>query len=189
MHIMLDLETLSTRPNASIISIGAVAFSIDKIESEAVLRSPERAFYRVIDTSDWVLPGFHVSGETIGWWLMQNTAAQGALTGVNSVRLPTALFNFSDFIKRQAVVDGLWGNGAGFDNAILRHAYAQLALPDPVPFWMDRCYRTVSAMASMADQYRPEKGTAHNSLDDAITQAMHLQVLNTRQSADILAKL
>ena len=58
MHIMLDLETMGTRPDAPIIAIGAVAF-----DKEGVHES----FYEVLDLAWAVRDGAVMSPETVIW--------------------------------------------------------------------------------------------------------------------------
>lgn len=66
----------------------------------------------------------------------------------------------------------VWGNGASFDNVILRGAYARNSTPAPWAWWNDRCYRTIKALHREVPMER--LGTHHNALDDAISQALHL---------------
>ena len=70
----------------------------------------------------------------------------------------------------------VWGNGATFDNVIIRSAFKAVGLPVPWSFRNDKCYRTVANLLPKERQPALERsGTAHNALDDAITQAVHLQ--------------
>ena len=66
---MLDLETLSTAPNAAVTAIGAVAFNTNTLELH------DKPFYRVIDLEDAITPGLDVSGSTLNWWIRQSEAA------------------------------------------------------------------------------------------------------------------
>ena len=66
----------------------------------------------------------------------------------------------------------IWGNGAAFDNVILRTAYERLGLKAPWNFWDDRCFRTVKALHPEVEYVK--SGAAHNALDDAKNQALYL---------------
>mgnify|MGYP003807143041 CR=1 FL=1 len=55
--VMLDLETMSTRPNACIVAIGAVEFS----ETEGL----GKTFYEVVDLESSMRRGLHVEGNTL----------------------------------------------------------------------------------------------------------------------------
>lgn len=159
-HIMLDLETVDTRPTAAILSIGAVYFD----ENGAM----HRRYYQAVDVDSCTALGLTSSPSTLEWWGRQNEAARQVFTDPSKVYLIPALFAFAEFVEPGAKV---WGNGAAFDNAILANAYAAAGLALPWKFYNDRCYRTVSAFNPVE---RVQKGTHHNALDDAISQADHL---------------
>jgi hypothetical protein len=69
----------------------------------------------------------------------------------------------------------IWGNGSTFDNVILRSAFAAAGLEYPVRFWADQCYRTKKNEAPGVPMIR--EGQHHKALDDAISQAKHLQAI------------
>jgi hypothetical protein len=61
-----------------------------------------------------------------------------------------------------------------FDNVILRSAFAAAGLEYPVRFWADQCYRTKKNESAVP---LVREGTHHKALDDAISQAKHLQAI------------
>ena len=66
-QIVVDLETLSSRPNSCIISIGAVAFTLqDGITEEFLIN---------VDPVTCKEVGLHISKETIQWWSTQSKEA------------------------------------------------------------------------------------------------------------------
>lgn len=170
-HIMLDLETLGTRPGSVIASIGAVVFDLNGV-------SPRRIFYRRIDITKALAEGFTIGGDTLKWWLQQSPEAQKELYA-EGVSTYEALEAFNDFIGSDNAC--VWGNGASFDNALLSEAYAVCGLPQPWKFWNDRCYRTVKSLHPDMPMTKRE-GTHHNALDDAISQAEHLITLSSFQA-------
>ena len=162
MHVMIDLETMGTRPNAPIIAIGAVTFDANAVYDE---------FYVNIDLESAVSDGHGVvDPKTVLWWMEQSGAARSALRE-NKKKVVTALYEFRDWLKPDEP-EGVWGNGASFDNVILSENYRRLNLTPPWPFWADRCYRTMKNMYPNVEAART--GTHHHALDDARTQAMHL---------------
>lgn len=165
--VMLDLETLGRRPGCSILSIGAVKFSI----ADAVLGS---TFYVNIDPKTCAAAGLTKDPETVAWWQRQSQQAKDALI-VNRVPLRTALEQFSEWLDDCGPLNGrkVWGNGPSFDNAILGHAYMVCGLPQPWPFWGERCFRTIKGMYSTIPMVT-RTGVHHNALDDAIYQAGHI---------------
>jgi|LauGreDrversion4_2_1035121.scaffolds.fasta_scaffold15966_1 hypothetical protein len=173
MHIMIDLETMGTRPDAPIIAIGAVSFDVD---TDWVWRT----FYVNIDLQSAVSAGAKIDPSTVMWWMKQSDEARAALTASKPVGITTALDQFDEWVAvvsggKDAVdlmVDGVWGNGVSFDNTLLSETYKRLGRTPPWPFWKDRCYRTVKSMFQNVPMER--SGTHHNALDDARTQAQHL---------------
>lgn len=159
-QIMLDLETLGTEPGSVILSIGAVKFGEGKILSE---------FYANINASSCQTLGLKIDAATVMWWMMQSDEARKAIT-TGSKHISDALTQFSEWVgDAEAEV---WGNGAGFDNTLLRSAYSAHQLTPPWKFTNDRCYRTVKNLHPEIKMER--KGTHHNALDDARSQAVHL---------------
>lgn len=169
-HVMVDLETVGTGPNALIISIGAVKFDPLKLED------PTDSFHVGIDLSS--LPttayGFDIEPGTVGWWLHPERAAgRAALNEVAKTDIGSALDGFALWLGAGA--HRIWGNGASFDNVILRNAYDKLGLEAPWAFWNDRCYRTFK---NLAKELKLERiGAHHSALDDALSQAAHLQAI------------
>mgnify|MGYP003655046633 CR=1 FL=1 len=161
-NIMVDLETMSTQPNAAIVAIGAVKFG-------AKGRGEE--FYKTIDLDSSVKAGGHIDPKTIIWWMGQSAEAHKAITGDN-VSLFVALQEFSKFVGAKKEVK-IWGNGAAFDNIVLGCAYDSVNLTRPWNFWNDRCYRTIKNMFSNGIEF-VEPEIKHHALDDAIAQADHL---------------
>jgi hypothetical protein len=164
-HIMVDLETLSTRYNAAILAIGAVKFS------------PERRcydnFYQAVKTPPEV-EGFHISSDTLHWWTQQSEKAREVFTDPDAVDITLALKGFSVWALQDTDPKDikLWGNGASFDNAILSTAYELCDVVQPWKFYNDRCYRTVKNLNRHVELTRV--GIHHNALADAKTQAEHL---------------
>jgi hypothetical protein len=166
IDVMVDLETMSTQNNASIVSIGAVVFSKEGV-------SAYDGFYRAVSLESCQKLGLHIEAGTVMWWMKQSSEARAALAGGSA--LATALQEFTAWVHQQMTHRGaisvrLWGNGATFDNVILRSAYAAAGLEPPWKFWNDRCYRTLRAQ--YPDLALPDRGGVHhNALDDAKYQA------------------
>ena len=172
MHkVMIDLEAMDTGPNAAIIAIGAVMFS-DNVTGET--------FYRSVDLASSMEFGGTVSASTVMWWLEQSDEARQALTSGGAIHILTALYDLLKWLEDQCSDSNqleVWGNGAAFDNVVLASAYDRSNWDRPWKFYNDRCYRTVKAM--YPDIPVERYGTAHNALDDAITQALHLIKIKT----------
>ena len=169
MHVMLDLEALSTSSNALILSIGAVKFDpmqvdevVDKFHVGVNLGSlPNKAY------------GFDIDPGTVEWWMAPDrNAGRAALEETPKTDFGSALDGFAMWLGNDAI---MWGNGAAFDNVILRNAYDKFGLVCPWGHWNDRCYRTLK---NLMPELRAERvGAHHSALDDALTQAIHMQKL------------
>lgn len=161
---MLDLETLGTAPNSVIIAIGAVKFDLDGVKDQ---------FYQVVDPASCVDIGLQIDASTVMWWMQQNTAARKAFTE-KGVHIEVALSQFASWVDENDLV---WGNGSDFDNVLLAEAYKKAKIEQPWKYFNNRCYRT---MKNQFPQIKLErKGTHHNAVDDAISQAEHLiKILN-----------
>lgn len=168
INVMVDLETMGTGPDAAIVAIGAVVFdpASHNIDGET--------FYRVVDLASSVRQGGVIDADTVMWWLQQGDQARSCLANENKVDIIEALMAFAAFLRHKSNGAGVmvWGNGAGFDNVILALAFKRAGLSVPWPFWADRCYRTVAALCP--EIKRESYGVAHNALDDAVAQALHL---------------
>lgn len=173
IHVMLDLETMGIRPDAAIVAIGAVAFGLTPAGGMWIGPS----FYRVVDLASATADGGVMDAETVKWWLRQSEVARTALLDPHAVPLRDALDQFDLYMERVGECPRVWGNGAGFDNVILRTAYERAGMAVPWSHWDDRCYRTTKAEYH-GDVVAPARvGTHHNALDDAMHQARHLMMM------------
>jgi len=162
--IMTDLETMGNRPDAAIIAIGGVEFSLDT-------KTIGREFYEVVDLDSAMKAGGTVDASTILWWMQQSDEARAAFKRPGK-DIDFVLRLFKAWVQSAGEDVPVWGNGVAFDNVILRSAYDRLGLTAPWSFRNDRCFRTVRAMYPKID--RSYQGTAHNALDDAKSQAVYL---------------
>ena len=160
-QVMIDLETMSTRPNGAICSIGAVKFTVE----QGIIDE----FYCTVDLRSCKEVGLHISKDTITWWSQQNKKALTELTKDN-IMLSDALNRFADWYGPKSLLT--WGNGAGFDNVLMDNAYYAIGMVRPWKYWDDRCYRTVNKLIPIEESTR--EGTYHNALDDARHQTNHL---------------
>ena len=163
-HVMVDLETMGTSNFAVICSIGAVKFDPfgDGVSDK---------FYCAVDMESCAQLGMRFEGKTIAWWLAQKEKAREAILQ-KPQDITSALFGFSHWFGRESLP--VWGNGATFDNVILRNAFTLIKSSCPWSYKHDMCYRTERRLDPDGVLFSPV-GTAHNALDDAEAQALHLQ--------------
>ena len=174
-HIMLDIETLDTTQSAVVLSIGAVVFDP---HSKELGEKFYVEFTTDLDTQQRV--GRTVSAATVTWWMQQGAAAKQifvdpAPEGVRRVSTAQGLTEFASFIARNGGKEAqLWGNGSDFDNVIVGSLFDSFGLIKPWSYSKNRCYRTMKRLFGENVKLH-RQGVHHNGLDDAITQAVHLQ--------------
>ncbi len=165
--VMIDLETMSSASNAAIVSIGAVFFDE---------KAQHQCFYRVIDLKSDHEAGGRIDADTIMWWMRQTDQARSAINPDRAFRSHLVLQDFATWLANAGNNNPdlrVWGNGATFDNVVLRNCYMRHGSKAPWSYRGDRCFRTIKDMFPVE---KPEfGGTAHNALDDAINQAKWLQ--------------
>lgn len=168
---MCDLETMGLQDNAAIVSIGVVEFSETELG---------RNFYVNVSLESCTAVGLVTSASTIDWWSKQEQSAIAAWQE-NPGQLVDALSELNRYLEKATGGLGsvrLWGNGAGFDNVLLKNAYQAVGADEPWKYYNNRCYRTMAGMFPLAPDEMPARvGTYHNALDDAITQAVRLQAI------------
>lgn len=175
-HLMIDLETMGNNPNAPIVSIGAVFFEPSTGELGA-------EFYCVINLKSSMNGGAIPDADTILWWLKQNQEARTAITNDATTPLFTGLSNLNVFIHAHTNPKLLqvWGNGATFDNVVIRSSYDRECIPCPWIFWNDRDVRTIVELGKAVGinpRYDiPFEGDMHNALADARHQAKYVSAI------------
>jgi exodeoxyribonuclease VIII len=168
-HIVLDLETLSTKPNAVVISIGAVA-----LDGQGNFLS---VFHQAINPNQ---PGRDIDQATVQWWESQSAEAQEASYKAKDTVTPTvAMYMFSAWICCVGSPEEvkMWGNGSSFDCTILSSLYDQcheLRHPKPWAWWHDRDMRTLLDTFPEARDVGEFVGVKHHALHDAQHEAKQL---------------
>lgn len=171
-HLMIDLETMGKNPDAPIISIGAIFF-----DPQTGDVGPE--FSKTIDLET---AGGVIDRDTIKWWLKQSREAQSAIM-TDEIPLDDALLQLREFIDENSgeFFVQVWGNGANFDNTILRRSYERQGIPCPWRYYNDRDVRTIVELGKAIDfdarTAIPFEGERHNALDDARYQAKYVSAI------------
>ncbi|CAU96885.1 3'-5' exoribonuclease [Escherichia coli] len=171
-HLMIDLETMGKNPDAPIISIGAIFF-----DPQTGDMGPE--FSKTIDLET---AGGVIDRDTIKWWLKQSREAQSAIM-TDEIPLDDALLQLREFIDENSgeFFVQVWGDGATFDNVILRRSYERQGIPCPWRYTNDRDVRTMVALGLVMDfdarTTIPFEGERHNALNDARYQAKYVSAI------------
>lgn len=169
MDVMVDLETLSTQPDAVILSIGAVTF--DPFTKE----EPSNPFYTRLTIDDQLEMDRHIDETTIAWWGKQSKEAQDAAFGIDGEYDPErrTLGKAMDLFHKWAFHhEGIWSLGSIFDIIILENVYRQLGKH---PAWGFYDIRDVRTMFKLGIDPKMNSTDKHNSLADAYYQAIGIQ--------------
>ncbi|SJC64329.1 exonuclease [Shigella sonnei] len=172
IHLMIDLETMGKNPDAPIISIGAIFF-----DPQTGDMGPEFSKTIDLDTAGGV-----IDRDVIKWWLKQSREAQSAIM-TDEIPLDDALLQLREFIDENSgeFFVQIWGNGANFDNTILRRSYERQGIPCPWRYHNNRDVRTIVELGKTigfdARTAIPFEGVPHNALDDARHQAKYVSAI------------
>ena len=165
IHAMIDLETLSTNPNATILTVGGVKFD------PHTNMKPYHDMYFRVDVASQTMQGRHVMDDTLDWWAKQSEdVREEALGDKDRIDLDNMIKTINKF---SVGVDVFWCQGPLFDYAILQNLYTQLGHPVPWQYWQIRDSRT---LFNLVPREKNEKRVGlHNALSDCIFQAKKVQ--------------
>ena len=165
IHAMIDLETLSTNPNAVILTVGGVKF-----DPHTNMKPYHHMYFRV-DVDSQTMQGRHVMDDTLDWWAKQSEdIREEALGDKDRIGLDNMIKTINKF---SVGVDVFWCQGPLFDYAILQNLYTQLGHPVPWQYWQIRDSRT---LFNLVPRDKNEKRVGlHNALSDCIFQAKKVQ--------------
>lgn len=166
-HATIDIETIDTCPEATILSIGCVKFNpLDNSE-------PHSELYFKISIDDQDRLGRTASDDTIEWWSKQDPKIMDeAFDQEGAVTVEEALRQINKWVVG---VDTLWGQGYGFDYTILEDMYRQAGLPIPWNFWIIKDSRTLFGCCEK-DPRKSMQSDLHNALADAYFQSKAIQI-------------
>ncbi len=163
--IMLDLESLGTRPDCAILTLGAVKFN------PYVLDDFGETLYFRIDVDEQLALGREVQEDTLQWWMNQaEDVREEALGEGDRISLESMYRQLNKFVVG---VNNIWCQGPAFDIVILENIYRQKGWPTPWQFWQIRDSRTLFGVHG--DPREKGKAGLHNALEDCISQAQGVQ--------------
>lgn len=167
IHATIDLETIDTRPQSTVLSLGAVKFNpFDNSE-------PYDELYFKVSIDDQDRLGRTASDDTIEWWSKQDPKImEEAFDQEGAITVEEALSKINKFCVG---VDVLWGQGYGFDYTIIEDMYRSLGKPIPYNFWQVRDSRTLFSVCK-EDPRKKIQNDLHNALADAYYQSKAIQI-------------
>lgn len=161
-HIMLDLETLGTKPGCIVLTVGAVQFHPKT--GEIVER-----FYEKLSFKQSVLIGLKCDPTTYAWWAKQDEAVRKeAFSGAADPR--EVVTSFAKWAHRNGTPEHWWAQGMDFDYPIFEAVCRATNTQPPWKFWAKRDTRTVYSVADFDPKSISRDGNHHNALDDCVHQ-------------------
>lgn len=189
-NVMIDLETLGTRPGCAILSIGAARFN----SKHGIFG---QLLYVVVNGQSCFDVGLKVEPETADWWESQGEEAKAVLDQAGSLKTSTPLAEALGLLRgfiwatdtghpdaapgapvmsdsRLALDTAqVWSNGADFDLPILSVAYQKAGFAtSPWMPYSGRCHRTLKNLFPEVPA-KKFQGVKHNAVSDAVAQAEH----------------
>ena len=187
--MMIDLETLSTRASAVVVSLGAIVFNMrDEITNTQVIST----YYEEFAIQEQIDKGCKVDESTIRWWMEKDIVVRKIMTdnGYRRCDVKNGLARFSVWVERfNSEVKRIWSHGEAFDLAILPELYAQYNVPCRLDHRKFRDTKTLFDWGKKEEYeklLRPKGETEHHALRDAINQASAAQFVwrNLRRIVD-----
>lgn len=162
---MLDLESLGTRPDCAILTLGAVKFD------EYTPGSFGDSLYLRIDVDEQLVLGRTVQEDTLEWWMSQaEDVREEALGEDGRISMEEMYKQLNRFLVGAT---NIWCQGPAFDIVILENIYRQYGWPTPWQFWQIRDSRTLFGVHG--DPRVKGKVGLHNALEDCVSQAEAVQ--------------
>ena len=172
-HIMIDLETLGTRPGSVILTIGAVRFDptgkpVDQYSPPEIL---DHVFYRRIQRDSCVALGLTDHADTLAWWGKQSHETRHEAFDAGP-RYPIAkvMRDFTAWCGTDHPHP--WSHGASFDISHCEDIFSRLSIRTPWNFWDIRDTRTLYAFTGEKPDHDHNH---HHAIHDAIAQAAAVQ--------------
>lgn len=171
MHVMLDLETMSSDSHAAIVAIGAMAFD----PMAPITQQHDRNTFCVnVQLAPQQAQGRHIDGKTVMWWLAQSQSAQQALLQPAPLLLKDALLRFSQWYHHEALGQKLWSHSM-FDAVILCNAYDACDLSRPFSRLDCMDVRTMYSLAYPAGDPTVPDNNPHEAVWDCYRQILGVQ--------------
>jgi exodeoxyribonuclease VIII len=154
-HLMIDIETLGTTPDAHILTIAAQIF--DPLQRDWLGQS----YYARIDFESQ--ENRRIEQGTLEWWATQKESQTEAFAEDNRIPLDQALTELGRLIWQSKRI---WANGSNFDMTILEDAYKSYNMALPWQYFHVRDARTVYSLTPNLNSYP----ASHHALEDCRRQ-------------------
>lgn len=170
MDVMCDMETVSLKENAGLLSIALVPFRISKqVDVPFDGRAP---FYCAIDLASCFMAGMDMVG-CQEWWMKQDPKAISCILSMVKVPVVKAINEayryLSELAEQYELV--MWSRGMDFDFPKLEWCFNKFVeKPLPYHYWNKRDVRTLVKEMGINEEDFEFEGVKHNSMDDCFHQ-------------------
>lgn len=172
-HIVIDVETLSTKRNAAVVDLAAVVVDFNRSTTDTFQVYIRQAEQHGITSTD---PG------TVDWHHKQDPEFL-QVCEANGITFVQALAEFIGWLQIQG--DGVelhfWSQGKDFDFPILENLFHIAGYNIPWAYSRVHCLRDL-VWLNPAARIRSNEPTAHKALPDAIFEAQQLAAVVNNSS-------
>lgn len=174
MDIMVDIETLGTNSDSTIIQISAIAFDIKTGEHFST-------FNKIADITkndDWKM---NITGSTLVWWLNTNKELLTKLLNSGEGSSTELIEEFYQWLIGLGLLGDLhlWGNGILFDNQMIKYQLEAIGMEYLIKYKNDRDLRTLVDLTcarlgvsekELRAKYYNASLEAHDAFNDVMNQ-------------------
>ena len=154
-HLMIDIETLGTTPDAHILTIAAQSF--DPLQRDWL----GSHYYARVDFENQ--ENRRIEQGTLEWWATQKESQSEAFAEHDRIPLDQALAGLGRLIWQSKRI---WTNGSNFDMTILEDAYKSYNIALPWQYFHVRDARTIYSLVPTLNKYP----ASHHALEDCRRQ-------------------
>lgn len=164
-HLMLDIETLSTRPDAAVFEVAIAEFTLENLSvSPANLRR-------------WMCKPStgHIDPETVAWWMDDKRATHAKFIlscPVSEATVAAGIQAYLERVKEEHPKIRLWAMPTSFDCVILQSFLQRNGCDLPIDFRQWRDVRTILELAGWPKE--PSGLKAHTAAGDCQNQISQL---------------
>lgn len=167
-HIVVDIETLSTKRNAAVVDLAAVVVDFNRPTNDT--------FQVFIRQGEQVAAGevFELDHDTLDWHDRHDPEFLPHCEN-NGVSFQEAMCNFNSWIFAQSegVELHFWSQGKDFDFPIVENMFLQAGLATPWAYSRLHCLRDL-VWLNPSTRIKGSGPAAHKALPDAIHEAKQL---------------
>lgn len=169
-NMMIDLETLDTRPSAVVFQVGVLVFKDvlgGDIRGNIILE--KKIFH--LDILDQIMAGRTIDPDTVQWWRVQS--ADSWHRHPDEITKTGHMFQEISRMYGEHGVGSLWANSPSFDCVLMRALCESLKIEWGFPtFREDMDLRTLKKLFQMKGRRMESSGktTSHNALQDCEDQ-------------------